>query len=77
MLVEACKNGDGMCGSFPFATAERTIARNCFRDKSAMCSGGARNSHGFSPMRQTLYTQSPYCAVALEGDSCGPLSPKA
>ena len=76
-LDEACKKGDGICRSFPLATAEMTIPRNCGRVKSAMCSGGVRNVHGVSPWRQALYTQSPYCAVALEGVSCGPLSPKA
>jgi len=76
-LVEACKNEDVICGSFPCATAARTIARNCFFVKSRRCQGGDRNFHGCSPMRQILYAQSPFSAVALQGDSCGPLSPKA
>ena len=76
-LDDACTNGDGICGSFPHATAERTIARNCFRLKSAMCSGGTRRFHGSSPLGQSLYAQSPSSAMTLEGDSCGPLSPKA
>ena len=73
-LDEACKNGDGMCGSFPIATADKTIPRNCFGVNSRTWLGTFRKFHGFSPMRQALYAQSPYCSMALLGEQGGPLS---
>ena len=77
MLSVACKSGDGCCGSFPIATADKTIDRNCFFDSSWTWLGTFRNFHGFSPMRQALYDQSPNCGTALAGEVGGTLSPNA
>ena len=58
----------------PHRHCHKTIPRNCFGVNSMTWLSTFRKFHGFSPMRQALYAQSPNCSMALAGEQGGPLS---